>query len=304
MKKNGGEPLDTMDGERWWMAFHFLHNGDVSRSRRIQCILPTLQEACRAPLGTALRAWFKRYNRNINPPRLVWMVSNEELQVVHDRVFALLFHGIQPRANDPQWTWYVPRQETAGPLVDDQTLLTAFLFNRERYGYSLYESILPPSGDRLSLLREFLPRPDRQDSRYMGLQTNWVRPQIDAFEHPRALQSMIPDTNDTYLVLVTDNVPEGYDPNLTDAYVTKHQNLKKKRQALFEIVIPCVPSDPSFTHRIMIKADRIWHDETLDADRHTGRSPAYVNASSSDENTGSTNEYTYSYTTSNNADSL
>jgi len=202
----------------------------------------------------------KRLDREKTPPETVWMARNADLERLDRYVFAMLFQdSIPPASNLDVIKKFADAPTPPFPLADENTLLTAYLFNSERaQKFSLRREILPPSPDREERLRRFLPRPDQADPHYMGLESNLVRPMVEAVNDPEITGRIVPHTDQTYLVMITDNVKEGFDPNMDQTYVQQYLALEQRYKKWLTVSVSCQPSLPNWNQQILITLYQIF----------------------------------------------
>ncbi|MFB3784829.1 MAG: hypothetical protein ACE15F_00525 [bacterium] len=202
----------------------------------------------------------KRLDREKIPPATVWMARDTDLERLERYVYELLFHDSLPPVTDRDMIDTHTKAPTPPlPLADENTLLTAYLFNSERAPkFSMRREILPPGPDREERLRQFLPRPNQADPRYMGLETNLVRPLLEAVYDPEITGRIVPHTDQTYLVMVTDDVQESLEPYTDQSVVQKHLELDHRRQKLLTYVVSCQPSLLEKSHQILISLYQIF----------------------------------------------
>lgn len=202
----------------------------------------------------------KRIDRETTPPKTVWMARNADLERLERYVFDLLFRDtLPPVTAGDLFSQDTKTSSPSLPLADENTLLTAYLINRERtQNFSMQREILLPSPDREERLRHFLPRPERTDKQYQGLETHLVRPMVEAVFDPEITGLLVPHTDEIYLIMVSDEVEESMEPYTNQAVVKKHLELKNRRQYLFTYVVNCQPSQAAKNHQVIITVYQIF----------------------------------------------
>lgn len=204
--------------------------------------------------------------------------SENDLRRLKKYVSDLLFHGVSLPVPEPDYQKCQQAfQQNPKALIDAETLLIAHRFHVELE--QTEGKYLPPSlADRERELWNYLPKPAvSKNAGYVHMETELVRPFIDALTLAENQGVIHPQLEEMYLVTVSDNLTETTIPpaNLPKKYLDFfYSRLESEllNHRICTIGVQCNPQNESI-HRILVNVYQLSKQSYLPSASETAPPP-------------------------------